>query len=191
MKRPLPLQKGSCPLLPKGLTKFHFNDNGSSSVEAALKIAFQYQLQTGHGERTRFMCLSDGYHGETIGALSVGSMDQFARLYQPMMMDNIHVKAPDCYRCPFHKTRENCQGDCIQYAEETFAQSAKETCALIVEPLLQGCAGMRVYPAVYLKNCGRCAMPIMCFLSVMKLPRDLAGRENYLPVTMQESRRIS
>ena len=140
------------PLLPKGLTKFHFNDNGSSSVEAALKIAFQNQLQTGHGERTRFMCLSDGYHGETIGALSVGSMDQFARLYQPMMMDNIHVKAPDCYRCPFHKTRENCQGDCIQYAEETFAQSAKETCALIVEPLLQGCAGMRVYPAVYLKK---------------------------------------
>ena len=67
------------PLLPKGLTKFHFNDNGSSSVEAALKIAFQYQLQTGHGERTRFMCLSDGYHGETIGALSVGSMDQVCK----------------------------------------------------------------------------------------------------------------
>ena len=79
------------PLLPKGLTKFHFNDNGSSSVEAALKLAFQYQLQTGHGERTHFICLSDWYHADTIRALSVERMYQFARLYQPMLIDNIHV----------------------------------------------------------------------------------------------------
>jgi len=66
------------PLLPKGLTKFTFHDNGSSSVEAALKMAFQYQYQTGHPERTRFMCLPESYHGETIGALSVGSMDLYS-----------------------------------------------------------------------------------------------------------------
>ena len=139
-------------ITPPAIRKFHFNDNGSSAVECALKMCFQFYLQGGKPEKKRFMCLTEGYHGETIGALSVGSMDLYAKMYQPMMMDNIHVKAPDCYRCPFHKTRENCQGDCIQYAEETFAQSAKETCALIVEPLLQGCAGMRVYPAVYLKK---------------------------------------
>ena len=83
-------------LVPAGLTKFHFNDNGSSAVEAALKMAFQYCQQTGRTEKTRFMCLTEGYHGETIGALSVGSMDLFAEMYKPMMMDNIHVEAPDC-----------------------------------------------------------------------------------------------
>ena len=62
------------PLLPKGLTHFNFTDNGSSSVECALKMAFQYQYQSGHPARQRFMCLSESYHGATIGALSVGSM---------------------------------------------------------------------------------------------------------------------
>ena len=139
-------------VLPKGLNKFNFADNGSSSVEIALKIAFQYQLQTGHPEKQRFMCLSEGYHGETIGALSVGSMDLFAQMYKPMMMNNIHVQAPDCYRCPFNKDREHCQCECFKFAEEEFAKHAKETAAIIVEPIVQGCAGMRIYPALYLQK---------------------------------------
>lgn len=139
-------------VVPVGLNKFNFADNGSASVECALKIAFQYHYQTGHPEKQRFMCLSEGYHGETIGALSVGSMDLFAQIYKPMMMNNIHVQAPDCYRCPFGKTRECCQCECFKYAEEAFAKHAYETAAIIVEPLLQGCAGMRVYPALYLKK---------------------------------------
>ena len=141
-----------CEVLPKGLNKFNFADNGSSSVEIALKIAFQYQLQTGHPEKQRFMCLSEGYHGETIGALSVGSMDLFAQMYKPMMMNNIHVQAPDCYRCPFNKDREHCQCECFKFAEEEFAKHAKETAAIIVEPIVQGCAGMRIYPALYLQK---------------------------------------
>ena len=139
-------------VVPAGLNKFNFADNGSASVECALKIAFQYHYQTGHPEKQRFMCLSEGYHGETIGALSVGSMDLFAQIYKPMMMNNIHVQAPDCYRCPFGKTRECCQCECFKYAEEAVAKHAHETAAIIVEPLLQGCAGMRVYPALYLKK---------------------------------------
>ena len=139
-------------VLPEGLNKFNFADNGSSSVEIALKIAFQYQLQTEHPEKQRFMCLSEGYHGETIGALSVGSMDLFAQMYKPMMMNNIHVQAPDCYRCPFNKDREHCQCECFKFAEEEFAKHAKETAAIIVEPIVQGCAGMRIYPALYLQK---------------------------------------
>ncbi len=138
--------------VPKGLTKFNFADNGSSAVEIALKMAFQYFLQTGKPEKQRFMCLSEGYHGETIGALSVGSMDLFSQMYKPMMMNNIHVQAPDCYRCPFNKDREHCQCECFKFAEEAFAKHAKETAAIIVEPILQGCAGMRIYPALYLKK---------------------------------------
>ena len=139
-------------LVPEGLTKFHFNDNGSSAVEAALKMAFQYCQQTGRTGKTRFMCLSEGYHGETIGALSVGSMDLFAEMYQPMMMDNIHIEAPDCYRCPYGETRDTCSCACFEHAERAFAAHGHETAAMIVEPLLQGSAGMRIYPEEYLRK---------------------------------------
>lgn len=106
------------PLLPKGLTHFNFTDNGSSSVECALKMAFQYQYQSGHPERQRFMCLSESYHGETIGALSVGSMDLYARIYKPMMMNNIHFDGLDCYRCPYGQTRDTCDCECFVGAEK-------------------------------------------------------------------------
>jgi len=139
-------------IVPKGLAKFHFNDNGSSAVEAGLKMCFQYHLQTGHPERQKFMCLSEGYHGETIGALSVGSLDLYAQMYKPMMMENVHVEAPDCYRCPYGKDRDHCQCECFEHAEKAFAAHGKETAAIIVEPLLQGSAGMRVYPPLYLKK---------------------------------------
>lgn len=139
-------------ILPAGLTKFHFSDNGSAAVECALKMAFQYFLQTGKPEKQRFMCLSEGYHGETIGALSVGSMDLYAKMYQPMMMDNIHIKAPDCYRCPYGKQRESCDCQCFAAVEESFAVHGGETAAMIVEPLLQGSAGMRIYPPLYLRK---------------------------------------
>ncbi len=139
-------------IVPKGLAKFHFNDNGSAAVEAALKMCFQYHLQTGHPERQKFMCLSEGYHGETIGALSVGSLDLYAQMYKPMMMENVHVEAPDCYRCPYGKDRDHCQCECFEHAGKAFAAHGKETAAIIVEPLLQGSAGMRVYPPLYLKK---------------------------------------
>ena len=139
-------------ITPPKLTKFHFNDNGSSAVEAALKMCFQFYHQTGKPEKQRFFCLTEGYHGETIGALSVGSMDLFAKLYQPMMMDNIHVEAPDCYRCPYGKRRDACACECFEKAEQAFAAHAHEVAAMIVEPLLQGSAGMRIYPPLYLKK---------------------------------------
>ncbi|MCI5836925.1 MAG: adenosylmethionine--8-amino-7-oxononanoate transaminase [Veillonellaceae bacterium] len=139
-------------LVPPGLTKFHFNDNGSAAVEAALKMAFQYCRQTGRPTKTRFMCFTESYHGETIGALSVGSMDLFAEIYKPMLMENIRVEAPDCYRCPYGKTRDCCACECFEQAERTFAEHGEETAAMIIEPLLQGSAGMRIYPDLYLRK---------------------------------------
>ena len=138
------------PLLPKGLTKFTFHDNGSSAVEAAMKMAFQYQVQTGHPERKRFMCLPCSYHGETIGALSVGSLDHYAALFHPMLMDNIHFEGLDCFRCPYGENRQTCHTDCFEAAERAFAQYGHETAACLVEPILQGAAGMRIYPPAYL-----------------------------------------
>lgn len=139
-------------ILPKGLTKFNFSDNGSSSVECALKMAFQYCYQTGHPEKTKFMCFTGGYHGETIGTLSVGSLDLYAKIYNPMLMDTIRIEAPDCYRCPYGTCKDSCNCECFVCAEQAFELYAHETCAMIVEPLLQACAGMKIYPELYLKK---------------------------------------
>ena len=138
--------------IPKGLTKFNFSDNGSGAVECALKMAFQYQYQMGKKKKQKFFCLTDGYHGETIGALSVGAMDLYAKIYRPMLMDTIPIEAPDCYRCPYGKTRDNCEAECFIKVEEVFEQYGEQGCAIIVEPLLQGSAGMKIYPPLYLKK---------------------------------------
>lgn len=132
-------------IVPKGIEHFNFADNGSSSVEMALKIAFQYQHQIGQTKRVRFACLDEDYHGETIGALSVGAMDLYSKIYKPMMMDNIHIPVPDMYRNTDVEST-------LQTARKLFEKHGHELCALIVEPILQGAAGMRIYPKEYLKG---------------------------------------
>lgn len=139
-------------IVPPKLKKFHFNDNGSAAVECALKMSFQYQLQSGKPQKRHFMCLSEGYHGETIGAMSVSSMDLYTKMYRPLMREAFAVEAPDCFRCPYGQNRNSCQCECFAKAEEVFAKYAKVCAAIIVEPLLQGSAGMRVYPPLYLKK---------------------------------------
>ncbi len=139
-------------IVPNRIKKFHFNDNGSAAIECALKMCFQYFLQIGKPKKKYFMCLTDGYHGETIGALSVGALDLYTELYRPLMIKTFPIESPDCYRCPFQKNRENCQCECITCAEKIFEEHADETAAIILEPLLQGSAGMKIYPPLYLKK---------------------------------------
>ncbi len=140
-------------VLPKGLVKFNFSDNGSASVECALKMSLQYQYQIGNTKKIKFMCLSEGYHGETIGALSVGGLDLYSKIYKPMLMDGIvRVDAPDCYRCPYGQCRDCCNAECFCKVEQAFENFADQTCSMIIEPLLQGSAGMRIYPPIYLKK---------------------------------------
>ena len=138
--------------LPKGLVKFFFTDNGSSAVEVAMKMSFQYQAQAGHPEKVRFMALTDAYHGETLGALSAGAVDSYSQMYKPLLLDVVRVDGPDCYRCPYGKTRETCSAECAQKAEKTFKLFGAESAALLVEPLVQGAAGMKIYPPLYLKK---------------------------------------
>lgn len=139
-------------ILPPGLEKFNFSDNGSSAVEMAMKMSFQYFQQTAKPQKKRFMALTDGYHGETIGALSAGACDLYSKIYKPILLDVVHIKAPDCYHCPFEKCRDNCECECFKFAQESFEKYGDETCAILIEPLLQGSAGMRIYPALYLKK---------------------------------------
>ncbi len=139
-------------LLPKGLNKFNFSDNGSSSIEMAMKMSFQYFQQTGEPQKTRFMALTDAYHGETIAALSVGACDLYTKIYKPILMDVIRIKAPDCYHCPYNKTRDNCDCPCFLDAEKQFEKYGNITASILIEPLLQGSAGMKIYPPLYLKK---------------------------------------
>lgn len=136
--------------MPQGLCKFNFSDNGSGAIESSMKMSFQYHYQTGNRQKVRFMSLSDGYHGETLGALSVGGLDLYSELYKPLLLDIVRIPAPDCYRCPRGKKRGCCQAECIDAAQEAFARHGDECAALLVEPLLQGSAGMRMYPPAYL-----------------------------------------
>lgn len=137
-------------VLPKGLCKFNFADNGSAAIEMAMKMSFQYHQQVGNTQKKRFMALTDAYHGETIGALSVGACDLYTEIYKPILMDVIRVQAPDCFRCPCGKKRGECNCECFKFAEETFEKYGDETCAILVEPLLQGSAGMKIYPPEFL-----------------------------------------
>ena len=139
-------------VLPEGLCKFNFADNGSAAIEMALKMSFQYHLQTGNPKKTRFMALADAYHGETLGALAVGGVDLYSEMYKPLMMDVIRIEGLDCYRCKWGKCRDNCNCECFCKAEEAFEKHADETAAIIVEPLLQGSAGMKIYPPLYLRK---------------------------------------
>jgi len=139
-------------LVPAGLSRFSFSDCGSAAVESALKMSFQYQQLIGEKKRTKFMCLTEAYHGETLGSLSVGSMDLYSKVFAPLLLDSVRMEAPDCYRCPYGKERSSCACECFAAAEEAFRQYGEETCAVIVEPIVQGSAGMRIYPGLYLKK---------------------------------------
>ncbi|MDM5248962.1 adenosylmethionine--8-amino-7-oxononanoate transaminase [Lysinibacillus sp. G4S2] len=139
-------------LTPDGLNKVFFADNGSSAIEVALKMSFQYHMQTGKTMKKRFLALTDAYHGETIGALSVGGVGLYNEVYQPLLLDTIRAQGPDCFRCPFKEKPESCQAQCIQFVEEELSQHHEEITAVIIEPLIQAAAGMKMYPAIYLKR---------------------------------------
>ena len=137
-------------IVPYGLCKFNFSDNGSSAIEMAMKLSFQYHQQTGNSKKVRFMALTDAYHGETIGALSVGACDLYSKIYKPILLDVIRVNAPDCYHCQYN--RETCSCECFRDSEEKFEKYGFETAGFLAEPLLQGSAGMKIYPPLYLKK---------------------------------------
>ncbi|MBP7230681.1 MAG: adenosylmethionine--8-amino-7-oxononanoate transaminase [Syntrophaceae bacterium] len=137
---------------PKGLTKVFFADNGSSAVEVALKMSFHYHQQTGKPQKTKFAAITDAYHGETLGALSMGDLDLYSKIYKPLMLDTFKAAGPDCYRCPYGKHRKNCGAECFESLERLVCEYAEEICGIIIEPLVQCAAGMKIYPSIYLRK---------------------------------------
>jgi len=139
---------------PAGLTRVFYSDSGATAVEIALKMAFQYWRQCPRPQpaRTKFVSLTLGYHGDTIGAVSVGGIDLFHALYGPLLFESLHAPSPYCYRCPLGAQPEDCGMACAQRLEEMLDAHAAEVAAVILEPLVQGAGGMITHPAGYLRR---------------------------------------
>jgi len=148
------LAKRLVEIAPEGLSKVFYSDNGSTAVEIALKMAFQYWQQKSppQKEKCKFICLDYAYHGDTLGAVSVGGIDTFHQLYKPLLFSNYRVPSPYCYRCSLGKTYPGCHLECVNRVEEVIKEHHQEIAALIIEPLVQGAAGMIVAPSGYLKE---------------------------------------
>jgi adenosylmethionine-8-amino-7-oxononanoate aminotransferase len=138
-------------LVPVGLTRCFYADNGSSAIEIALKMSFHYWRNHGENKRTGFICLSNSYHGETLGALSVGDVALYKETYEPLLLKSITVPSPDCYCREPGESPADYSRRAFQVMEQTLAQHAHETCAVIVEPLVQCAGSMRMYDPVYLE----------------------------------------
>ena len=136
-------------LTPPGLSRVFYSDSGSAAVEIALKMAFQWWAQQGQPQRTRFICLENAYHGDTLGSVSVGGIELFHSLYRPLLFDALRARAGDA-RC----------------MQELLDQHHRQIAAVIVEPLVQGAAGMLMQPPGYLRAvrelCDRYGVLLIC-----------------------------
>lgn len=139
-------------LVPNGLSKLFFADNGSSGVEIALKLALQSQHQRGFTKKHKLVTIKNSYHGETIGALAVGDIDFFTQKYKPLIKEAIKVQGPDCYNCPFKKKYESCNAECFCEMEKVLTENSDEIVATIIEPIVQGAGGMKIYSPIYMKK---------------------------------------
>lgn len=140
---------------PKGLEKVFYSDSGSTAVEIALKMAFQYwqqKPQNAAKKKKRFISFINAYHGDTIGSVSVGGMDLFHRIYKPLLFKTIKADYPYCYRCPLKTAYPKCQLACLEGVDKLIRQYHNETAGLIIEPLVQAAAGMLVSPPGFLKR---------------------------------------
>ena len=137
-------------LAPNGLQRCFYSDNGSTAVEVALKMSFHYWRNRGQTGKTRFVTLSNSYHGETLGALAVGGVSLYKETYGPLLLDAITVPSPDCFaREPGESCRAHTE-KMFAHMEQVLERHGNEVCAVIVEPLVQ-CAGhMRMYDPIYL-----------------------------------------
>jgi adenosylmethionine---8-amino-7-oxononanoate aminotransferase len=137
-------------LLPAGLTRCFYADNGSAAVEVAVKMSFHYWQNRGQPRKRRFITLSNSYHGETLGALAVGDVELYKKVYQPLLMDVITVPSPDCHLREPGTDWETHSRDMFAAMEQSLAAHADEVAAVIVEPLVQCAGSMRMYHPVYL-----------------------------------------
>ena len=135
------------------LPRVFFSDNGSTAVEIALKMAFQYYRNAGQTEKCEFVALKDGYHGDTIGTMSVGTRSVFHKLYEPLLFDVNHVASPaDEFDFASGSVKTEACEAALKDLEAMFQAKGDRICGFILEPLIQGAGGMKFYSPEYLKG---------------------------------------
>ena len=141
-------------IAPEGLTRVFYSDDGATAVEVALKMAFQYWRQKADPEpgRNRFLALGNAYHGDTLGDVSVGGVERFHAMFAPLLFPALRAPSPHPYRCALCAGQPACTRGCLDAVDRLLADHPGEVAAVIVEPLVQGAAGMIVHPDGYLSG---------------------------------------
>ncbi|MDR0800693.1 MAG: adenosylmethionine--8-amino-7-oxononanoate transaminase [Endomicrobium sp.] len=180
-KPAIELSKKLLKILPDNLKKVFYSDDGSTAVEVALKMAYQY-WQFKNEKRSFFLSLKNAYHGDTIGAVSVGGADLFHSRFRSLLFKSYFAMSPYCYRCAHrkkeiefpvnaenfrdHNTQMGCHGQCIREVEAILAENNKEIAAAVIEPLNQAASGMIIMPKGYLREyadlCKRYGILLIC-----------------------------
>jgi len=142
-------------ILPSGLARIFYSDNGSTAVEVALKLACQYWRNLGQPGRGSFITLHYAYHGDTVGAMSASEDSVFTRAFTPLLFPVFRAHAPYCYRCPVGLDRATCKVECLDSLEERLREHGDSVAGVVVEPMLQGAGGMIVWPADFLSGVRR------------------------------------
>ena len=139
-------------IAPKGLAKVFYSDNGSTAVEAAIKIAYQYWQNAGRKGKKYIAHLANSYHGDTLGSVSVGGIALFHKVYRGLIFKTIKVDFPDCYRAPKDKKYPDYAFECLDRFEAMLKKKHGQIAAFVVEPVVQGAAGMIMWPKGVLKR---------------------------------------
>lgn len=139
-------------LAPEGLDRVFFSESGASAVEVALKMAYAYHLFRGEGHRSLFVSMDGAYHGDTVGSVSVGRIDVFHDTYRPLLFPTSGFAQPYCYRCPLGLTYPSCDLGCADTLEDVLAREGDRVAAVVVEPLVQGAAGIITAPDGHLRR---------------------------------------
>ncbi len=139
---------------PAGLNKVFYSDSGATAVEVALKIAYQYHAQKprSDGKRDLFVSLGGAYHGDTIGSVSVGGIDLFHGVYGSLLFETLRVPAPVTFRTPAGFDESNYLAHCYNELERVITDNRQRIAAFIIEPLVQGAAGILIHPSGYLRR---------------------------------------
>jgi adenosylmethionine-8-amino-7-oxononanoate aminotransferase len=148
------LAKRLTEIAPPGLNHVFFADSGAGAVEVALKVAFQYwrQIPEPQPQKTLFLALGEAYHGDTLGAVSVGGVDRFNAVFQPLMFPTIRLPCPDTYRTPDGVPSEKLTEYYLAQLEDVLRREHQRIVGMIIEPLVQCAAGMVVHPPGYLRG---------------------------------------
>ena len=144
------LAKRLVELAPALLTRVFYSDAGATAVEIALKLALQFWQLRGETQRTRFVALTEAYHGDTLGAVGVGYSETFHRFFRPVLTPALRIDPPHVFRWQRGDTPERALTRALEVAERVFSEHGGTVAALIVEPLMQGAAGMWAQPTAYL-----------------------------------------